>query len=127
VVRSSGVGLAGPILAGMEEQWRRFWQELADQPAEEYDDLRRRLGITGQRIWLVRIRGGALAVCYLECVEPDTVVSRLAASTEPYDLVFKARLTEFHGCDFDRLVIGCSPELVFAVEPVVVGDPPVDG
>ena len=117
MVRSSGVGLAGPILAGMEEPWRRFWQELACQPAEEYDDLRRRLGITGQRIWLMRIRGGATAVCYLECVDPDTVVSRLAASTEPFDLMFKARLTEFHGCDFERLVLGCSPELIFAFGP----------
>ncbi|HYP44592.1 MAG TPA: hypothetical protein VEQ66_05290 [Propionibacteriaceae bacterium] len=112
---SPGVGLAGPILAGMEEQWRRFWQELACEPGDGYDDLRRRLGITGQRVWLVRTRGGAFAVCYLECVEPDTVVSRLAASTEPYDLEFKANLIYFHGCDFDRLVLGCYPELIFAV------------
>lgn len=116
-MRSSGVGLAGPILAGMEEPWRRFWQELACRPEEGYDDLRRRLGITGQRVWLVRTRGGAMAVCYLECVEPDSVVHRLAASSEPYDLAFKARLAEFHGCDFERLVLGCSPELIFAVGP----------
>jgi hypothetical protein len=102
----------------MEERWRRFWQELACQPEEGYDDLRRRLGITGQRVWLVRTRAGATAVYYLECVEPDTVVSRLAASTEPYDLRFKARLTDFHGCDFNRLVLGCSPELIFAVGPL---------
>ena len=117
MVRSSGDGLAGPILAGMEEPWRRFWQELADEPGGAYGDLRRRLGITGQRVWLVRTRGAPTAVYYLECLEPDTVVSRLAASTEPYDLEFKARLTDFHGCDFDRLVLGCSPELVFVVGP----------
>lgn len=113
----SGVGLAGPILAGMEEQWRRFWQELAGEAGQEYDDLRRRLGITGQRVWLVRTRGGAVAVCYLECLEPDTVVSRLAASTKPYDLEFKARLTDFHGCEFDRLVLGCHAEPIFTVGP----------
>ena len=116
-MRSSGVGLAGPILAGKEEQWRRFWQELAWEPGEEYDDLRRRLGITSQWVGLVRTRGGAMAVCYLECIEPDTVVSRLAASTEPYDLEFKDRLTDFHGCDFDRLALGCYPELIFTVGP----------
>lgn len=118
MVRSSGVGLGGPILAGMEEQWRRFWQDLACRPGEGYDDLRRRLGITGQRVWLMRTRGGgAMAVYYLECVEPDTLVSRLATSTDLYDLAFKARLTDFHGCNFERLAFGCAPELVFAVGP----------
>lgn len=109
----SGVGFAGPILAGREEGWRRFLQELAGSRREEYDDLRRRLGITGQKVWLVRTRRGETAVSYLECEEPGRIAARLAASTEPFDVWLKSRLAEFHGCDFARPDPGWSPELVF--------------
>ena len=110
---SSGVGFAGPILAGREEGWRRFLQELSGSRREEYDDLRRRLGVTGQKVWLVRARRGEMAVSYLECEEPGRIAARLAASTEPFDVWLKARLAEFHGCDFTRPDSTWSPELVF--------------
>ncbi len=110
---SSGVGFAGPILAGREERWRRFLQELAGSRREEYEDLRRRLGVSGQRVWLVRTRRGETAITYLECEEPGRIAARLAASTEPFDVWLKARLAEFHGCDFARPDSRSSPELVF--------------
>jgi hypothetical protein len=110
---SSGVGFASPILAGAEESWRRFLQELAGSRRAEYTDLRRRMGITAQRVWLLRIRSGEMVILYLECEEPRTIAARLAASTEPFDLWLKARLVDFHGCDFARVHPGWSPELVF--------------
>src|ERR671916_2194016 len=113
VLASSGVGFAGPILAGREEGWRRFLQELAGSRREEYEDLRRRLGVTGQKVWLVRTRRGEAAVSYMECEEPTRIVTRLAASTESFDLWLKGKLSEFHGCDFTRPDTTWSPELVF--------------
>lgn len=113
VLAGSGVCFAAPILAGREERWRRFLQELAGPRREEYDDLRRRLGISGQRVWLVRARRGETAVSYLECEEPGRIAPRLAASTEPFDVWLKSRLAEFHGCDFDRPDPRWPPELVF--------------
>lgn len=113
---SSGVGFARPILAGAEERWRRFLQELAGSRREEYTDLRRRMGITAQRVWLVRIHRREMVILYLECEEPRTVAARLAASTEPFDLWLKARLVEFHGCDFARVAPGWCAELVFEGE-----------
>ena len=110
---SSGVGFAGPILAGREEGWRRFLQELSGSRREEYDDLRRRLGVTGQKVWIVRARRGETAVSYLECEEPGRIAARLAASTEPFDMWLKARLAEFHGCHFARPDPRWYPELVF--------------
>ena len=109
----SGVGFAAPILAGGEERWRRFLQELSGSRREEYEDLQHRLGITIQKVWLIRTRRGETAVSYLECEEPTRVVTRLAASTEPFDVWLKGKLAEFHGCDFARFDSGCSPELVF--------------
>ncbi len=109
----SGVGFVGPILAGREEGWRRFLQELAGSRREEYEDLRRRLGNITQKVWLVRTRRGEAAVSYMECEEPTRIVARLAASTEPFDLWLKGKLSEFHGCDFTRPDTTWSPELVF--------------
>ena len=88
-------------------------QELSGSRREEYDDLRRRLGVTGQKVWLVRARRGETAVSYLECEEPGRIAARLAASTEPFDVWLKARLAEFHGCDFARFDSGWPPELIF--------------
>jgi len=113
VLAGTGVGFVGPILAGREERWRRFLQELAGPRREAYEDLRRRLGVTGQKVWLVRTRRGETVVSYLECEEPGRIASRLAASTEPFDVWLKARLAEFHGCDFARPDPRWSPELVF--------------
>lgn len=124
----SGAGFAVPILAGGEERWRRFLQKLAGSRREEYEDLRHRLGITGQKVWLVRTRRGATAVSYLECEEPERIVSRLAASTEPFDVWLKTKLAEFHGCGFAPLHSGWEPELVFesreGISFVSEGKPP---
>lgn len=109
----SGVGFVVPIFAGMEERWRRFLQELSGSRRQEYEDLRRRLGITIQKVWLVRTRRGETAVTYLECEEPTRIVTRLAASTEPFDVWLKGKLSEFHGCDFAGFDPGRSLELVF--------------
>ena len=123
-----GVGFVGPILAGREEGWRRFLQELSGSRREEYEDLRRRLGVTGQKVWLVRTRCGETAVSYLECEEPGRIAARLAASTEPFDVWLKARLAEFHGRGFAGPDPRWSPELVFeageAERPVPEGGPP---
>ena len=110
---SPGISFASPIRAGTEERWRQFLQELAGSRQEEYADLRRRMRITQQRVWLMRRRRQAMAVLHLECDEPGTIAARLAASTEPFDLWLKARLVEFHGCNFTRVPPGWSPELVF--------------
>ena len=110
---SSGIAFAGPILPGKEERWRRFLQELEGSRREDYEDLRRRLGIRSQRIWIVRTPRGETAVSYLECEEPGSIAARLAASAQPFDVWLKGKLAEFHGCNFARSDSGWPPELVF--------------
>ena len=115
---SSRIAFAGPILPGKEERWRRFLQELEGSRREEYGGLRRRLGIRRQRVWIVRTPLGETAVSYLECEELGSIAARLAASTHPFDVWLKGRLSEFHGCDFTRPDPSWPPELVFeAGEP----------
>lgn len=109
------IAFAGPILNGKEEEWRRFLQELTGPMIDEYEGLKRRLGVGKESVWLMRTPQGETAIVRLEAEEPDQVVRRLAASREPFDLWFKRTLLECHGCD----LAGSSPprsysELIFA-------------
>jgi hypothetical protein len=108
--------MALPILPGKEEEWRRFVQELEEHP-REYEDLRRRLGIRAERVWLVRAACGEVALVYTEVEAPEEVIRRLAASEEPLDTWFKEKLLELHGYDLDGPSPRPEPELVFAYAP----------
>ena len=99
-----------PILPGKEE-WRRFAQELEEYP-QEYEALRRRLGIRSERVWLVQAACGEVALAYAEVEAPEEVIRSLAASEESFDLWFKEKLLELHGYDLDGP--HPKPELVFA-------------
>jgi hypothetical protein len=105
-----------PILPGKEEEWRRFAQELEEYP-REYEDLRRRLGIRSERVWLAQAACGEVALAYAEVEAPEEVIRRLAASEEPFDLWFKDKLLELHGYDLDGPHPKPEPELVFAYAP----------
>ena len=76
--------------------------------------MRRRLGIRDERVWLQRKTFGTMAVLHLEVEDPDGLVSRLAASREPFEVWLKERLEEFHGVDFSSPHAGWAPRFVFA-------------
>ena len=99
----SAIAFAGFVLPGKEEPWRCFVQELLGSRLEEYEELSRRLGVSGETVWLMRSPGGEMAIAYLEAEEPERIVALLAASREPFDLWFKGRLLELHGCDLKTL------------------------
>ena len=80
-----------PILPGKEEEWRRFAQELDEYP-REYEDLRRRLGIRSERVWLAQAACGEVALAYTEVEAPEEGLLRLAASEELFDFWFKEKL-----------------------------------
>ena len=92
---------AEPIVTGEEEPWRRFLQELEGSRTEEYEDLKRRMGVRRVRVWLQRTaRGGELTIVHLEVEKPREIVKRFIAADGPFDRWVKARLEEFHGLDF---------------------------
>ena len=109
--------LALPIVRGKEEEWRRFAQELKETYPREYEDLRRRLGIRAERVWLMQAACGEVALAYAEFEAPQEVIQRLAASDEPFDAWFKEKLLELHGYDLDGPHPKPAPELVFGHDP----------
>ena len=109
--------LALPIVRGKEEEWRRFAQELQETYPREYEDLRRRLGVRAERVWLMQEACGEVALAYAEAEAPEEVIRRLTASEEPFDTWFKEKLLELHGYDLDGPHPRPEPELVFAYGP----------
>ena len=88
---------AAPVAPGKEEAWRRFIQEVAESRAE-YEELRGRLGIVRELVWLVPLTRGYATVAYLEIDGTlDEFVRRLAAAEEGFDLWFKEGISECHG------------------------------
>jgi hypothetical protein len=110
------------ILPGREEEWRRFVQEIVEERLHEYEDLRRRLGLRNESVWLARTQEAETAVVYLEAGDAERVISTLAASEEPFDLWFKKRLLKLHGPDLARNPRKAAAGLLFAY-PDVPEDP----
>lgn len=118
------VTFAAPILAGREEKWRRFVQEVSEVQKRGYEDCRRRLGIRNESVWLTRTNGGETALAYLETDDPDLLVVTLAASRESFDVWLKARLVEFHGGGSSRKTRQPAAELIFSHEGTSGGHHP---
>jgi uncharacterized protein YndB with AHSA1/START domain len=107
-----------PLLPGKEEEWRRFVQEVVEERLPEYEQLRQRLGIRNESVWLARTKGGEAAMVYLKAEDPERIVPTLVASEEPFDLWFKERLLECHGRDLVRAPGRAAAKLIFAYQDV---------
>ena len=105
--------LALPILPDKEERWRRFAQDLLGDRLGECEELGRRLGVRGVKVYLARTSRREVILAYVEAEDPEGAFRQLVASEEPFDEWFKGELAEFHGFDPGRLRPGPSPELIF--------------
>lgn len=105
--------LASPILPGKLEAWRRFCQELQETRRSQYVESRRRLGITGERVGLLRTAKTEIAVIYIEAAQPEQLLPRLIDSEQPFDRWFKRRIRELHGVDVRQPSSALLNEVVF--------------
>jgi hypothetical protein len=110
----SALTLVAPILPDKQEEWRRFVQKIEEEHLREYEDLRRRLGIRNESVWLAHTKMGETALVYLEVEDPERIVPALVASEEPFDLWFKERLLECHDRDLVRVPGRAVARLIFA-------------
>lgn len=112
VVHMPNFVVALPVLPGKEEPWRRFAQELLGSRLREYEGFRERLGLRNESVRLVHSPRQELAVAHLEVEDPERALKRLNASEEPFDVWFKLKLVELHGCDLAQPK--ADPEVIFA-------------
>jgi hypothetical protein len=103
-----------PLLPGKEEEWRRFVQEVVEERLPEYKQLRQRLGISNESVWLARTKAGETAVVHLEVEGATSITPALATSETPFDVWLKERLSEFHGHAFVYAPRKAAAKLIFA-------------
>jgi len=103
---------AAPILPGQSEAWRRFLQEMMEAHRLEYEESRRRLGISEERIWIAETVNGKVAVVAVVAAQPDQVLAQLATSDLAVDRWYRAQLLALQGFDLTKPLSRVSPELV---------------
>ena len=103
-----------PLLPGKEEEWRRFVQEVVEERLPEYEQLRQRLGIRNESVWLARTMVGETVIVHLEVETPAGRAPALATSKVPFDAWLKERLLEFHGPALVRAPRRVAAKLIFA-------------
>lgn len=110
--RHFAIIFAAPILPGRSEGWRRFLQELMESRRPEYEESRRRLGITQERTWIAETVNGHVAVVAVVAAQPKQVLARLASSDLAVDCWYREQLLALQGFDLTKPLGRASPELV---------------
>jgi hypothetical protein len=101
-----------PLLPGKTEAWRRFYQMLMNSRREDYKASRRRLSITCERIWLVSSSYGGSVIVSIEAQDMKTIITRLAASDNPFDRWFRRKMLELHGIDLAQVFDERNQEMI---------------
>jgi len=91
---------AAPILPGRTETWKKAVSEISGARKAEYEDSRRRMGVTREIASLQSTPQGDFVVVCIEADDPATVMSRYLASDAPFDRWFtETVLTGVHGIE----------------------------
>ena len=112
--------MAWNVPADQEEPWRRCLQELSGTRREEYVGSRQRLGISVEYVWLVPGlarrpgAGGGVAFVYLEALDPEGALRKLADSEAPFDSCYRRGMRTLFVFDLARLPRVADGELLFA-------------
>jgi hypothetical protein len=102
---ASTITLITPILPGKAEAWRRFVQEILEVRRAEYEESRRRLGITGERAWIAETLHAAVAIITIDTCQPEQLITQLAASDLPFDCWLREQLLTLQGIDLTKVVL----------------------
>ena len=101
----STITLITPILPGKAEAWRRFVQELMEAHRAEYEESRRRLGISGEQVWIAETLHVAVAIITIDTRQPEQLITQLATSDLPFDRWLREQLLTLQGLDLTKLVL----------------------
>ena len=96
----TAITFAVPILPGKTEAWKQAVSEIRGPRKSEYEESRRRMGVTREVVSLQQSPDTDYVVVCLEGDDPAGVVSRYLHSDEPFDRWFaETVLIGTHGMD----------------------------
>ena len=93
---------AMPLVPGQADTVRRMRQEALGARRNEYEESRRRLGITEERAWIQSTPAGEMVLVYLEAEDTQRALQEMAESQEPFDVWFRQYIQDAHGVDISR-------------------------
>ncbi len=92
--------IAAPIAPGKLETWQAWIAELNGPRKAEFDDMNRRLGLTGHRAWLQQMPdGNSIVIAVHDGPGGDVFMGKLGASEHEFDVWFREKVSEIHGID----------------------------
>lgn len=103
---------AAPILPGKSENWRRWLQEIMELRRSQYEESRRRLGITDERVWIAETVNGNVVIIAVVAAHPEQLLLQIATSDLPFDRWYREQLLILQGFDLAKTVSRASPGLV---------------
>lgn len=102
---------AFPVLAGKTDEARKFARETMNR-REEFNASQKRGAITKEEWSLQETPEGGLVLVRFECDDIERAFATLAASTDPFDVWFRARVQEVSGTDLSAPSDEPPPEIV---------------
>lgn len=78
-----------PILPGQEEIVRRMGEAVSGELRKEYEESRKRLGISEEKVWVQRTPIGQAMVVYWEMEDPQRTLREMANSQDEVDKKFR--------------------------------------
>ena len=93
----SGVVMSNPIRPGKVEAWRRFCQELGSSRRQSFEESRRRLGITRERLGVVETPFGSAAITAIDAPNVGQALGEIMTSDLPFDRWYRGRIQELQG------------------------------
>lgn len=91
--------MALPILPGQAEGIERMRDEALGPRRSEYEESRRRMGITKETAWVQQTPMGEIVLVYWEVEDPQRALQQMAESQDQFDAWFRQFLQNIHGVD----------------------------
>ena len=98
----ASLAAALPILPGQTEVVRRMSEEALGPRRSEYEESRRRLGITKEMAWIQHTPMGDMVIVYWEAENPQRILEQMARSHDQFDEWFRQFIQNAHGLDITQ-------------------------
>src|SRR5215203_3704204 len=78
-----------PILPGQEDAVKRMGEVVSGELRKEYEESRKRLGISEEKVWIQRTPIGQAMIVYWETEDPQRILREIADSQDEFDKRFR--------------------------------------
>jgi hypothetical protein len=91
-----------PILPSQAEGIRRMRDEALGPRRSEYEESRRRMGVTKEQAWVQTTPMGQIVIVYWEVDDPQRALRQMAESQNQFDIWFRQFIENVHGVDITQ-------------------------